>query len=214
MVWWPTFGTRPRFREGKMPVAHTTPSAQDPPVRPPSNHLVGPRVRLDALAAADAEVVAAWHRDAQLLRHLDAEPAVPVTPDMLWDRWLRMRAGQEFPLAVRTLDHLTLVGVVALDEVLWAQRVAWIAMEVSPAHQGQGYGREGLALLLRFAFDEVNLRRLNLTVFDYNRQAIRLYERAGFRREGVFREFLVRDGRPHDMLLYGLLEREWRAQNG
>ncbi len=64
---------------------------------------------------------------------------------------------------------------------------------------------------MRFAFDEVNLRRLSLTVFAYNTRAIRLYEGMGFVREGTFREFLVRDGQPHDMLLYGLLEREWRA---
>ncbi len=84
-------------------------------------------------------------------------------------------------------------------------------MEISPTEWGQGFGREALGLLMRFAFDEVNLRRLSLTVFAYNTRAIRLYEGMGFVREGTFREFLVRDGQPHDMLLYGLLEREWRA---
>jgi len=38
-----------------------------------------------------------------------------------------------------------------------------------------------------------------------------VYEKAGFRREGVFREFLPRDGQLHDMYLYGLLRREWEA---
>jgi RimJ/RimL family protein N-acetyltransferase len=50
-----------------------------------------------------------------------------------------------------------------------------------------------------------------LTVFSYNDWAIRLYEKLGFQREGVFREFLQRDGQVYDMLLYGLLRREWEA---
>lgn len=177
-----------------------------------SNHLAGPRVRLDAATAEDAVQVALWHRDGAFLRHLDAEPAHPTGADTVAERWQAIRAAGGFPFAVRTLtDEPRLVGLVALDELLWPQRGAWLAMEIAPPDWGQGYGREALSLLLRFAFDELNLRRLSLTVFSYNDRAIRLYERLGFQREGVFREFLVRDGRPYDMLLYGLLEREWRG---
>ncbi len=177
-----------------------------------ANHLAGPRLRLDAATSEDAVQVALWHRDGVFLRHLDAEPASPTTADTLVDRWRAIRAAGGFPFAVRTLGaEPQLVGLVALDEVLWPQRGGWLAMEIDPHQWGQGYGREALSLLLRFAFDELNLRRLSLTVFSYNARAIRLYEGLGFQREGTFREFLVRDGQPYDMLLYGLLEREWRA---
>jgi RimJ/RimL family protein N-acetyltransferase len=46
-------------------------------------------------------------------------------------------------------------------------------------------------------------------VFSYNESAIALYEALGFTREGVYREHLERDGRRHDMYLYGLLRSEW-----
>ncbi len=46
-------------------------------------------------------------------------------------------------------------------------------------------------------------------MFEYNERAIALYEKLGFRREGVYREFLSRDGQRYDMYLYGLLRREW-----
>ena len=45
-----------------------------------------------------------------------------------------------------------------------------------------------------------------------NERAIALYEKAGFRREGVFREFGQRDGRRYDMYLYGLLRPEWEQR--
>ena len=60
-------------------------------------------------------------------------------------------------------------------------------------------------------FDELNLHRVQLTVFDYNKRAIALYEKLGFQHEGTFREFLHRDGRRYDMHLYGLLRREWQT---
>jgi len=67
-----------------------------------------------------------------------------------------------------------------------------------------------MQLALQFAFNELNLHRLQLTVFSYNDRAIALYEKLGFQREGVYREFLQRDGERHDMYLYGLLLREWQ----
>ena len=58
-----------------------------------------------------------------------------------------------------------------------------------------------MRLALRFAFHELNLHRLQLTVFGYNEAAIRLYERLGFTREGhVPRIHLLRDGQRYDML--------------
>jgi RimJ/RimL family protein N-acetyltransferase len=49
-------------------------------------------------------------------------------------------------------------------------------------------------------------------VFSYNKRAIALYEKLGFQREGVYREFLQRDGKRFDMYLYGILRREWDAR--
>ena len=60
----------------------------------------------------------------------------------------------------------------------------------------------------------MNLHRVQLTVFAYNERALALYERLGFQREGVYREFIQRDGVRYDMYLYGLLRREWEAQAG
>jgi RimJ/RimL family protein N-acetyltransferase len=70
-----------------------------------------------------------------------------------------------------------------------------------------------MGLALRFAFDELNLHRLQLTAFSYNERAVALYEKLGFRQEGVFREFLQRDGRRHDMILFGLLRHEWEQRS-
>ncbi len=115
---------------------------------------------------------------------------------------VRLHAGDE------------LIGVVELDGILWNQQSSWLSIGIGEAaRRGQGYGAETLRLALDFAFRELNLHRVQLSVFSYNVAAIALYEKLSFTREGAYREFLQRDGQRYDMYLYGLLRREWETQN-
>jgi len=115
--------------------------------------------------------------------------------------------------AIRTLEGDDLLGFVEVNGILWNQGTAWLGIGVGDQeNRGKGIGAEAMSLALRFAFHELNLHRVQLTVFAYNNRAIALYEKLGFQREGVYREFLHRDGLRYDMYLYGLLRREWEAQ--
>jgi len=180
---------------------------------PADNLLRGARVRLAALTSDDLPTIAGWYHDAAFGRMFDARPAAPRAASALegWlDEYARSNSG--FLFAVRALADDALLGFVELEGILWAHQHAWVSIAIGdPARQGQGYGREALGLALRFAFQELNLHRVQLTVFSYNARAIALYERLGFVREGVYREHLQRDGTRHDMYLYGLLRREWLA---
>ena len=69
-----------------------------------------------------------------------------------------------------------------------------------------------MELALAFGFHELNLHRIQLTVFEYNKNAIKLYEKLGFQKEGAYREFIKRDGQVYDMILYGLLKKEWQQK--
>jgi RimJ/RimL family protein N-acetyltransferase len=171
----------------------------------------GARVRLAGLTRADLPLMSRWHDDAGFLRLFDAEPTRPRSEDEL-ARWLDdvQKNSRTFPFAIRRLTDNAFVGVVSIEDILWSHRVAWLSISIGDrANRGQGYGTEALRLALDFAFRELNLYRVQLTVFEYNIRAIALYEKLGFRREGVYREFMERDGRRYDMYLYGLLRREW-----
>jgi RimJ/RimL family protein N-acetyltransferase len=180
-----------------------------------NNYLVGERIRLTAMTAADATTVARWQGDATFLRLLDAVPAAPRAEPQLaeWIAAANAAAPNGYLFGIRPLAGDELLGYIELDGILWNQGSSWVSIAIGEAAQrGQGYGYEALTLALRFAFDELNLRRLQLTVFSYNTRAIATYERLGFIREGSFREALLRDGQTFDMLLYGLLRREWEAR--
>jgi RimJ/RimL family protein N-acetyltransferase len=74
---------------------------------------------------------------------------------------------------------------------------------------GKGYGTEALRLVLDYGFGTLNLHRIGLDVFDFNPRAIHVYEKLGFKREGVQRDALFYDGEFHDSIVMGILEDEW-----
>ncbi len=171
--------------------------------------LKGRLVRLAAVGEADLPAMVAWHADGDFLRQLDAAAAYPRSETQLRERFLAPPGRESYFFALRALDDSRLVGYAGLVGILWNQGTAWLELAIAPAEQGKGEGQDALGAVLDFAFGELNLRRVQLTVFGYNARAIALYEKVGFQREGSFREFLLRDGRAHDMLLYGMLRREW-----
>ena len=170
-------------------------------------------LRLAAVTPEDVPLIARWYEDADFMRRFDASPAMPKTAVEV-TKYIeeQQQSSTAFPFAVRLLENDTFIGYLEVDGILWNHGTAWISLGIGEAvHRGRGYGHAAMTLGLDFVFGELNLRRIQLTVFSYNTPAISLYERLGFRREGVFREFLHRDGELHDMLLYGLLRREWRT---
>ena len=112
--------------------------------------------------------------------------------------------------SMRTLADDKLIGEVYLDVYNWSGRDAFVGIGIGEReYWSKGYGTDAMSILLRFAFTEVNLRRVTLTVFEYNPRAIRSYEKAGFRYEGRQQQFLSREGRRWDMLYMGILREEW-----
>jgi RimJ/RimL family protein N-acetyltransferase len=79
------------------------------------------------------------------------------------------------------------------------------------AHWNRGFGTEATRLALRFAFGELNLHRVELEVFAFNKRAIRAYEKAGFRLEGTRLQSHFHNGAYHDAHIMGVLSDEFRG---
>ncbi len=179
--------------------------------------LRGTRVQLTALTQDDLPAIAAWYQDTEFMRLLDATPAHPKSAESL-RTWLddaqKASDGYLFGIQLLNGDGLSgdspLIGFIEVDGILWMHGTAWFSIAIAPReYWEQGYGTEAARLALTFAFQELNMHRVQATVFSYNRRSMAMFERLGFRREGAFREFIHRDGERYDMLLYGILRREF-----
>jgi RimJ/RimL family protein N-acetyltransferase len=73
----------------------------------------------------------------------------------------------------------------------------------------QGLGADAVRTLVRFGFEEMNLHRIYLRVFEENQRGVNCYEKIGFRREGLWRQAVFRHGRYYDLLWMSILRDEY-----
>jgi RimJ/RimL family protein N-acetyltransferase len=179
-----------------------------------SDLFVGQLVRLTAPnGEADAEIVARWSRDTEYHRLSDDHPAYPQSTKKAQE-WLEHDSDGSFSFVIRTLNDDRLIGGIGLWIESWAHGEAWVGIGIGEReYWSNGFGTDAMRLVLRYAFSELNLRRVSLGVFADNSRAIRSYEKAGFQREGLLRGDCRRDGQRWDSVSMGILREEWLAMN-
>ena len=105
-----------------------------------------------------------------------------------------------------------IVGAVNLNEIVRGVFLsAYLSYYGSAAHAGQGLMREGVALLLRHAFRELGLHRLEANVQPGNERSLALVRALGFSKEGFSPRYLKIGGRWRDHERWALLAEDWRA---
>lgn len=156
---------------------------------------------------------ARWNQDVEWFRFLDTDP--PRLPsEKKWREWLEKGVekgtSDEIFFAIRTLDSDALIGFIGLFDLFMQHGDTFVAIALGEhEYLGRGYGTDAMRVMLRYVFNELNLRRVSLIVFEYNLRAIRSYEKVGFVHEGRVRRVMQRDGRRWDFLYMGILREEW-----
>jgi RimJ/RimL family protein N-acetyltransferase len=178
----------------------------------------GTLVRLSAFDPDEmSKALPRWWRNSEYSRLLSSSLG-PMQSPKAAANWMEKEVMEISPasyfFSIRTLAEDKLIGDLGLDVIDWSGRDAFVGLGIGEIeYWGKGYGTDVMNVLLRFAFMEINLRRVTLTVFEYNPRAIRSYEKAGFRHEGRERKFLNKEGRRWDMLFMGILREEWMEKN-
>ena len=172
----------------------------------------GNLVRLCAIVKEkDAELMAVWNRDSDYIRLLDIGPAYLYPTKQIQD-WLDENNENQSEFMIETIAENKRIGFVGLDEFNWAAGTAWVGIGIGdPDYRGKGYGTEAMKLILKYAFNELNLHRVNLGVFEFNERAIKSYKKCGYKYEGTERELIFKDDKRWDVLNMGILRSDWEA---
>lgn len=181
--------------------------------------LQGKLVRLAAMDPEEASgAFSRWNRDSELARLLDSDPArqFSAKKSKEWmEKHLEDSADRMFWFSIRSVEEDRFLGDINLEVTEWNRREAYVGLGIGPRDLwGRGYGTEAMQLVLEYAFLELNLDRVTLTVFEYNPRAIRSYEKCGFQHEGRVRGRLFREGKRWDMLMMALRRSDWMEKNG
>ena len=173
--------------------------------------MIGKNVVLREFRQEDIAGMRSWVTDSEVTKYLAGTFMRPQT----WEQTEQYlggilrgdMAGTHFVIARK--DSLAYLGQCDLLGVHYTDRRAEMAIVLCAEHCGQGYGKEAVRLLLSYAFRHMNLRKVTLKVFADNYRAIRCYEKCGFTVEGCLREESYQDGRYIDILIMGILKREF-----
>lgn len=104
------------------------------------------------------------------------------------------------------MDDETIGWIAGWEKLHRDYRHAGIDLFLSARHHGQGFGTEAIRLVCHFLFEERGHHRITIDPAADNDNAIRAYERVGFKRVGIMRQYeRGADGRYHDGMLLDLL---------
>ncbi|HEX5949718.1 MAG TPA: GNAT family protein [Actinomycetota bacterium] len=141
----------------------------------------------------------------------------PDTPERYASLLRRAEAPSERVRLICRREDGAIVGVGNLSQIFLGDfRSAYLGYFAFAPFEGNGYMTEGIELVLRTAFDDVGLHRVEANVQPDNGRSIALLERLGFRREGYSPRYLKIGGRWRDHVRYAILAEEfrWRPRAG
>ncbi|HET7235902.1 MAG TPA: GNAT family N-acetyltransferase [Actinomycetota bacterium] len=131
---------------------------------------------------------------------------LPETADGFRDLLDRTRDPADELLLICLLQDGSPTGVAHLGQIVLRDfRSAYLGYSAFVPHEGKGLMREGLALVLRHAFETIGLHRVEANIQPENARSIALVERLGFRREGYSPRYLRIGGEWRDHVRYAIL---------
>jgi RimJ/RimL family protein N-acetyltransferase len=164
--------------------------------------IAGEHVILRAFEREDAERCYRWMNDPNIVRTLKSRYPMAFSNEMAWlDRAMEPNSGERH-FAIERKDDRVHIGNASIHDIDWISRTAAFGLFIGePTAWNRGFGSDAIATLMRFAFDEMNLRKLRINVFDYNDRAKHVLESRGFVQEGRLRREFYREGSYHDIVI-------------
>ena len=112
-------------------------------------------------------------------------------------------------LAIETLDG-KFIGTMGLHGINWINRTATTgALIGEKKYWGKGYGTEAKMLVLNYAFNQLNLRRIKSEVIAYNKRSLNYSLHCGYEIEGRKKQEIYKNGRYWDLIQLGLFKNKW-----
>jgi diamine N-acetyltransferase len=175
--------------------------------------LLGNHIRLRAIEREDIPTFLRWFNDPEVREGLLIYAPIGRAEE---ERWFENIVGRtdQYLFAIEAMieeeARWVHIGNVGLHHVDWKNRACTFGIALGEkTYWNRGFGTEATRTMLRFAFEQLNLHRVELEVFAFNERAARAYEKAGFRREGTRRKVLYQNGQYHDAHIMSILQEEF-----
>ena len=144
------------------------------------------RLVIRPMSVQDVPALKKWMSDRSIYTYWGKGPSkAEMNPELLFEK--AERPTKSFHLGIAEKQNNEVIGD------LWVylienDRMAQIAIRLSEAQQGKGYGTEALSAMTKFCFENTQLQRLWTKVDVRNTASSRMLEKCGYRKEGLIRQ--------------------------
>ena len=176
--------------------------------------LKGKLVNLRAIERKDLDEIMKWVNDREVTKYLAAflYPVSRAEEEKFLERAMS-RNDTEKNLVIETKEGVY-IGQISLHKIDWKNNNAELGIIIgNKEYWSKGYGTEAIKILLHHAFNQMNLYKIYLRVFEFNQRGIRCYEKCGFKKEGKLRKNYFYKAKYYDVILMGILKDEFEKTN-
>ena len=167
--------------------------------------IAGEHVILRAFEREDAERCYRWMNDPNIVRTLKSRYPIAFQNEAEWLERAMHASPSERHFAIERKEDRSHIGNASIHEIDWVSRTGSFGLFIGePTAWNRGFGGDAIRTLVRFAFEEMNLRKLRINVFEYNDRAKHVLEAQGFVEEGRLRQEFFREGSYHDLLVLSI----------
>ena len=170
-----------------------------------------PRVSLRPLERSDLHFVHVLNNNRSVMGYWFEEPYESfVELEELYRKHIHDQSERRFIVEHASVDDHSheRVGLVELVEIDHLHRRAEFLIMISPDFQSRGFAKAATRSAINYAFRVLNLYKLYLLVDIDNAAAIKVYEGAGFKREGVLVDEFFSDGRYRSVIRMCIFQHE------
>lgn len=168
------------------------------------------RIYLRSLSLGDYEISVNWRNDPDIQNMVGGHKFF-VSPERE-KQWVEsaIMSDDKLVLAICLVDSGKYIGNVMLQDIDWINRTARAPFMIGDKNYwGNGYATEARMLMLKFAFEERGLQRISAVVLENNIASLRIHEKCGFKKEGLMRNSMFKNGRYYNQYILGVLKDEF-----
>lgn len=169
--------------------------------------LVGNRLYLSPMSVEDAAIYVKWLNDPTVSENIGMDTKITTLESE--KEWLKENQNKyNFAIVLKESDKL--IGNISLIEVDLVHRNAVLGIFIGDdSNRGKGYGKEAIKLLLEYGFNNLNLNNIMLSVYSFNKRAIKVYESLGFKKFGTRHKSHYFKGKFYDEIQMEILKEEY-----
>ncbi len=173
--------------------------------------IFGDKIRLRAVEKEDLPNFAKWLNDRQVTKYLNMHSPLSNAAEEKWfDQLQESNSGEALSIDARVDNNWLHIGICSLNNIDMLSKNAEFGIFIgNKDYWNKGYSREATLLTLKHGFEDLNLHRIYLHVFEEHEKAIAVYQAAGFQHEGLLRDVLYKNGSYHNFIVMSILRSDW-----